>query len=87
MLFNPMTEANSYVALGPVLALWSGSLFAGGWRAGGWVLAGAAVTMGWLPTLLRPWLGNFFALAWYPLMAIVFLCVVTRWLRIQPARV
>jgi hypothetical protein len=87
MLFNPMTEANSYVALGPALALWSGSLFAGGWRAGGWLLAGAAVTMGWLPTLLRPWLGNFFALAWYPLMAIVFLCVVTRWLRVQPVRV
>jgi hypothetical protein len=86
MLFNPMTVANSYVALGPALALWSRSLFAAGRLVGGWLLAGAAVSMGLLPTLLHPWLGNSFALAWYPLMAIVFLCVVAQRLLTQPTR-
>jgi hypothetical protein len=85
MLFNPMTEANSYAALGAPLALWSRSLFAVGRQNGGWLLAGAAISMALLPTLLRPWLGNFFALAWYPLMAILLLCVVMQRLRSEPA--
>lgn len=85
MLFNPMTEANSYAALGAPLALWSRSLFAVGRQSGGWLLAGAAISMALLPTLLRPWLGNFFALAWFPLMAILFLCVVMQRLRSEPA--
>ncbi len=76
MLFNPMTEKNGYVALAPALALWSRSLFTAGRPLGGWLLAGAALSMGFLPTLLRPWLGNSFGLVWFPLMAILFLCVV-----------
>ena len=86
MLFNPMTESNSYVALGPPLALWSRSLFSAGCPVRAWVLAGAAVTMGLLPTLLRPWLGNSFALAWFPLMAVVFLGVAASWLWRESAR-
>lgn len=86
MLFNPMTEANSYVVLGPALALWSLALFVAGRQSSAWLLAGAAASMGLLPTLLRPWWGNSFALVWFPLMAIVFLCVVTQWLLTQPAR-
>jgi hypothetical protein len=86
VLFNPMSEANSYVALAPALALWSRWLFVAARPAGGWLVAGAAGSMGLLPTLLRPWLGDSFALAWFPLMAIVFLCVVTEERLTQAAR-
>jgi hypothetical protein len=86
MLFNPMTEANSYVALGPALALWGRSLFVGEAVIGGWILAGAALTMGFLPSALRPWLGDSFALAWFPLMTMVFLAVVANSLWNQSAR-
>ena len=77
MLFNPMTEANSYVVLGPAMALWSRVFFTAGRTTAGWLLAGAALSMGLLPNLLHAWLGNYFALAWFPLMAILFLVLVT----------
>jgi hypothetical protein len=43
----------------------------------GWLLAGMLLTMGLLPNLLRPFLGNAFALAWHPAMTLGFLSVVT----------
>ncbi len=75
MLFNPMTEANSYAILAPPLALWARAFLESGRPGAGWILAAAALTMMTLPTLLHPWLGNRFALAWFPLMAIVFMVV------------
>jgi hypothetical protein len=77
MLFNPMTEANSYVILAPALGAWgmfflvgSGARFA---RSLGWAIAGTALTMAFLPNLLRPLFGNRFALFWHPLMTLVFI--------------
>ncbi len=76
MLFNPMNEANSYVILAPALGAW------GAWflfddeparRRLGWGLVSMALSMGLLPNLLRPWLGNDFALCWHPCMTIIFI--------------
>jgi hypothetical protein len=75
MLFNPMTEANSYAIFGLPVALWAWQFFQSGSKRLGWVLVAMLGTMGLLPTLLRPWLGNHFAQAWYPAMAILFLAV------------
>lgn len=73
MLFNPMTEANSYVILAPAIGLWAT------WALGrretsrmGWDLACMGFSMGLLPSLFRPWFGNYFALIWYPTMAMFF---------------
>lgn len=75
MVFNPMTEANSYIILAPALVLWALWGFAHGQQRLGWVLAGMALTMGLLPNPLRPFLGNYFALAWHPAMTIGFLSI------------
>jgi alpha-1,2-mannosyltransferase len=75
MLFNPMTEANSYVVLAPALALLGGWHFIHHARGVGWVLAAMLLTMGLLPEPLRPLFGNDFALAWYPAMALVFVAI------------
>lgn len=72
MLFNPMTEANSYAVLAPVLALIGGWHFTHHARGVGWVLAAMLLSMGLLPEPLRPLFGNDFALAWYPAMALAF---------------
>lgn len=77
MLFNPMTEANSYVILAPALGLVAWGLMRAGEKKLGWLLAGMLLTMGLLPNLLRPFLGNAFALAWHPAMTLGFLSVVT----------
>ena len=74
MLFNPMTEHNSYVILAPALglcALWG--LWSPQTRNLGLILIAMIVSMGILPTLLRPLFENHFALVWSPLMALVFL--------------
>jgi alpha-1,2-mannosyltransferase len=79
MLFNPMTEANSYSILAPALAVWT-CVFVFG-RADeklpqyGWLLACMTVGMGVLPSLLYPVFGNYFALIWHPVMAIEFLII------------
>ena len=73
MLFNPMNEANSYAILAPPLALWAWDLFQAGRRRLAWALVGALATMSLLPNIVRPWLGNQFALAWHPLMTILCL--------------
>ena len=75
MEFNPMTEANSYVILAPVLGLMAWRFMSLGKTRLGWLLAGMALTMGLLPNLLRPFLGNYFALAWHPAMTVGFLSV------------
>jgi len=73
MLFNPMTEANSYAVIAPVLGLLAWWSFSHGQRAIGWTLAGMVLSMGLLPEPLRPLFGNSFALAWYPAMTLGFL--------------
>ena len=81
MLFNPMTEHNSYVILAPALALWAVWLLrdeASGRL--GWSLAALIVSMGLLPSLVRPWLGNNFGLVWSPLVTLVFLALLTWWI-------
>lgn len=80
MLFNPMTEENSYVILAPALGIW-GALFLFGSkpeRTLAWLIAAMALSMGLLPNLVRPLFGNHFALFWHPVMAILFLGVLTR---------
>lgn len=76
MLFNPMTEANSYVILAPALGLWAWDFAQTGRPRLAWTLAAMLLSMGLLPNLVRPWLGNAFALAWHPAMTLVFLGVV-----------
>jgi hypothetical protein len=76
MLFNPMTEENSYVILAPSLGAW-GVWFllsdeAGGRRLG-WAVVFMALCMGLLPNILRPWFGNHYALFWHPVMTLLFL--------------
>ena len=82
MLFNPMNEANSYVILASPLALWAWELFLVGRRRLAWGLVAALATMSLLPNLLRPWLGNQFALVWHPLMTILCLsALLVGWFR------
>lgn len=73
MLFNPMTEANSYVVLAPSLALWAAAARWGGGYGSAAALGASALSMGLLPNLLRPWFGNGFALIWHPAMTLFFL--------------
>jgi hypothetical protein len=82
MLFNPMTEANSYVILSPVLGLLAWWHLSAGTRWLGWLLAAMVLSMGLLPEPLRPWFGNDFSLAWYPPMALGFLAVLA-WMAFQ----
>ncbi len=73
MLFNPMTESNSYVILAPALSIWGLTLLATARsRKLGWCLVGSALSIGLLKEPLRPIFGNNFALIWNPIMALVF---------------
>ncbi len=76
MLFNPMTEENSYVILAPALAAW-GAIFLFNEKMGGrhlgWATALVTLSMCLLPNILRPLFGNYFALCWHPLMTMLFL--------------
>ena len=81
MLFNPMTEENSYGILAPALAAW-GTLFLfkmemRAFRALGWGIVAMALSMAILPNLVHPIFGNYFALFWHPFMTIVFLISLT----------
>jgi len=87
MLFNPMTEANSYAVLATVLALLAVWNFSRGRRMLGWILAVMVLTMGLLPEPLRPLFGNYFALAWYPAMTVGFLGVLVWMVLKEPASV
>jgi hypothetical protein len=77
MLFNPMTEQNSYIIAAPVISLYAvyylkikeNTLLGAG-------LAAMSISIGVLPELLRKIDGNF-SLWWHPLimiMLILFLC-------------
>jgi hypothetical protein len=76
MLFNPMTESNSYVILAPALGAWATFLLFKEERVSrrfGIAIAIMALCMGLLPAILHPFLGNRFALIWHPSTAILFL--------------
>jgi hypothetical protein len=79
MLFNPMTEENSYGILAPALGAWGAFfLFNPEVRCArllGWTIATMALTMGLLPNVVRPLFGNYFALFWHPCMAMIFLAL------------
>ncbi len=72
MLFNPMTEANSYVILAPVMAAVSVYLSDyDGRRRLGTVIAVMALSLGLLPEPLRHFWPKF-SLWWHPTMAALF---------------
>ena len=73
MIFNPMTEANSYVILAPGFALAAVLAWNRGFHRTGFFWAAAVLSMGLLPNLVRPWFGNSFALVWHPIMALLLL--------------
>lgn len=76
MLFNPMTEVNSYVILAPALAFWAVSpAMAPRYR---WSVVGLALSMGLLPEMLWGLVGNSFALLWHPAMTVVFATMIVR---------
>ena len=76
MLFNPMSEENSYVILAPALAAW-GIYFLfnddSPSRRLGWAIVCMSLSMALLPNILRPLFGNYFALFWHPTMALLFI--------------
>jgi hypothetical protein len=71
-----MTEANSYAIVAPVFGLLAWWNFSRGAKALGWLLAGMVLSMGLLPEPLRPWFGNYFALAWYPALTLGLLALI-----------
>lgn len=78
MLFNPMNEANSYVIFAPAAGLWFGYwIQQNGARKAGWAAAAMLISMGLLPTAVRPLFGNSFALFWHPVMTGGFVGLVT----------
>ena len=82
MLFNPMTESNSYVILAPALSIWALTLLATlEHRTLGWCLVGCILSIGLLKEPLRPIFGNGFALLWNPVMALTFFGVLLLILR------
>jgi alpha-1,2-mannosyltransferase len=88
MLFNPMTEQNSYVIFAPVLGVW-GAFFLFNTkdrlsRPRGWAIVAMALSMGLLPNIVRPLFHNYFALAWYPFMAILFMLLLFQFVLRSP---
>jgi hypothetical protein len=81
MMFNPNNEPNSYVILAPVLGIWAvAALNSSATRRLGWLMASISLSMSFLPNLLRPVFGNYFALFWHPMMAAVFVGMLIYWL-------
>jgi len=82
MLFNPMTETNSYVVVVPALALWAERILSQpAARALGWVLVGIVVAMSVLsPTRFG------FKLFWYPAMTLAFFVGVSVFLSLDKAK-
>jgi hypothetical protein len=76
MLFNPMNESNSYVVFAPAAAFWAWQFFQRRQKVRAWLIVGMLISMSTLPPLLYPFLGNRFALAWFPSMAAVFMGIV-----------
>jgi hypothetical protein len=83
MLFNPMNEVNSYVILAPALAAWGACFLFNDELDGrrlGWAVIFVAMGMGFAPTILRPFFGNYFALFWLPLMTLLFLAILLQFI-------
>jgi len=83
MLFNPMNEKNSYVILAPALGAWAVCFLFNdepGARRLGWAVVAIALCMGFLPNILWPWFGSYFALFWLPLMTLVFLAALVHFI-------
>ena len=81
MLFNPNNEPNSYVILAPALGIWAVvALNSSPTHRLGWLMATISLSMSFLPNLLRPVFGNYFALFWHPLMTAVFVGMLIYWL-------
>lgn len=76
MLFNPMTEANSYVIFAPPAALWVWHFFTSGRVRLAWSIAASVLAMSILPTLLWTVVGPFFSLAFYPIVAALLMILV-----------
>lgn len=79
MLFNPMTEANSYCILSVPMAICAWRWIDSGDRWVGWSLLGAVPAMGICSELIRPisrHVGGQFDLRFMPLMAMLFLVAV-----------
>jgi len=86
MLFNPMNEYNSYVIFAPALGLWAiWFLKDTRTRHLGWIATGVTISMGILPTLLRPLYGNSVGIVWCPLITVVFLGMLVAWIFRQSA--
>lgn len=93
MLFNPMTESNSYCLMGIPMALWAWRWLGAGEGAVtdpgtdriagptgvilGWSTLGLVLVMGTASEVLRPWLGNSLDLWLLPAATIVFLVPTT----------
>lgn len=77
MLFNPMTEGNSYVIVAPILSLYAGRfILIEGHSKLGWGLVFMGVSIGILPEIVRSVDRNF-GLWWRPLMMLIFSGVLT----------
>ncbi|HET6514177.1 MAG TPA: glycosyltransferase family 87 protein [Thermodesulfovibrionales bacterium] len=73
MLFNPMTEGNSYVIVAPSIAYYAIYYLKDKVNPKlGWSLVFMGLSIGLLPELLRPFV-NYLGLWWHPLMMIFFL--------------
>lgn len=82
LLFNPMTEANSYCMLGVPAALLAWEWLGRGedsseprqtaYLAAGWVSIAVLLLMGSASELARPWLGNSLDLWFFPCCALAF---------------
>lgn len=81
MLFNPMTETNSYVIAVPAMAFWAERFFSQReTRATGWLLAAIVVAL----SVFSP-LRSSFKLFWYPALTLVFVVALSGWaLRRKP---
>jgi hypothetical protein len=80
MLFNPMTETNSYVIFASALGIWGTYFLVDedlARRRLGWTIAVMALSMPILPNIFRPIFGNYFALVWFPAVTLVFLATLT----------
>lgn len=82
MLFNPMTEANSYCMLAIPLGLFAWRWIGGGRPLMGWAFAAALLLMGFGSEILRPLVshqaGSKFDLRFMPLTAVAFMVALIR---------
>lgn len=82
MLFNPMTEANSYCMLSVPMALCAWRWIDAGRRWVGWSLLASVPAMGVCSELIRPisrHVGGQFDLRFMPIMALLFLVAMVAW--------